>query len=154
MKWWKKVNNRKINRIVFIVISHYLYISSVDNFLSKKIKIIILFSICVCKRPLSEMTTDIENLPFSQLITTILYQNYPNPFNPTTKISFTLPKPEHITLDVYNTLGQKVATLLIIKMIIDSHDVQFDASNLPSGIYFYRVQAGEFSQVRKMVLMQ
>jgi hypothetical protein len=84
----------------------------------------------------------------------ILWQNYPNPFNPTTKITFTLPKSEHVTLNIYNTLGQKVATLLDTRMNAGSHDVQFDASTLPSGIYFYRMQAGEFSQVRKMVLLR
>jgi hypothetical protein len=83
-----------------------------------------------------------------------LSQNYPNPFNPSTKISFTLPKPEHVTFAVYNTLGQKVATLLNRKINAGSHDVQFEASTLPSGIYFYRMQAGEFSQVRKMVLLR
>jgi hypothetical protein len=90
-----------------------------------------------------------------------LNQNYPNPFNPTTKITFTLPKPEQVTLSVYNTLGQKVATLLDTKMNAGSHDVEFNASDLPSGIYFYRIQigdasgsTGEFSQVRKMVLLR
>jgi hypothetical protein len=83
-----------------------------------------------------------------------LLQNYPNPFNPSTKITFTLPKPEHSTLAVYNTLGQRVATLLNTKMTAGSHDVTFDASALPSGIYFYRIQAGEFSQVRKMMLLR
>jgi hypothetical protein len=84
----------------------------------------------------------------------ILEQNYPNPFNPSTRISFTLPISEHVTLDVYNTLGEKVATLLDKKMNAGSHNVQFDATYLPSGIYFYRIQGGEFSQVRKMVVVR
>jgi len=90
-----------------------------------------------------------------------LLQNYPNPFNPATKITFTLPKPEHVSLAIYNTIGQIVATLLNAKMNAGSHDVHFDASNLPSGIYFYRIQVGdapghtgEFSQVRKMILLR
>jgi hypothetical protein len=62
-----------------------------------------------------------------------------------------------VTIEVYNTLGQKVATLLEQKMNAGPHDVRFDASGLPSGIYFYRIQVGgtgEFSQVRKMVLLR
>jgi hypothetical protein len=95
-----------------------------------------------------------ENENWEIPVTYSVSQNYPNPFNPSTKITFTLPKPEHVALDIYNTLGQKVATLLDSKINAGSHDVQFDASNLPSGIYFYRIQAGEFSQVRKMVLLR
>jgi hypothetical protein len=83
-----------------------------------------------------------------------LLQNYPNPFNPNTKIKFTIVISGRVTLDIYNTLGQKVAILLDTKMNAGAHDVTFDASNLPSGIYFYRIQAGEFSQVKKMVLLR
>jgi hypothetical protein len=67
-----------------------------------------------------------------------LSQNHPNPFNPTTKITFTLPMPEQVSLTVYNTLGQKVATLLDTKMNAGFHDVTFDASTLPSDLP-YRV---------------
>jgi hypothetical protein len=98
--------------------------------------------------------TSIDENPHAVISGFQLHQNYPNPFNPTTKISFTIPKPEHFILNVYNTLGQKVATLLDQKMNAGSHDVTFDAPTLPSGIYFYRIQAGEFSQVRKMVLLR
>jgi hypothetical protein len=90
-----------------------------------------------------------------------LFQNYPNPFNPSTKITFTLPRPDFVTLEVYNTIGQKVATLLSTKMSSGSHDVEFNASSLPSGIYFYQIhvgdapwRTGEFSQVKKMVLLR
>ena len=83
-----------------------------------------------------------------------LHQNYPNPFNPSTKITFTLPKPGHAILEVYNTLGQKIRTLLNKKMPAGSYEVQFNARNLPSGIYFYRITAGEFQQVRKMVFLK
>jgi hypothetical protein len=109
------------------------------------------FNVPYCSSPASSLTDNsYRDLPISFE----LHQNYPNPFNPSTKIQFALPKPEHVTLDVYNTLGQKVETLLNSKMNAGSHDVEFDASALPSGIYFYRIQAGEFSQVRKMVLLR
>jgi len=83
-----------------------------------------------------------------------LLQNYPNPFNPVTTISFTLPNSDHVTLDVYNPLGQKIETLINKEMIKDNHQVKFDSKDLPSGIYFYRIDAGEFQQVRKMILLR
>ncbi len=83
-----------------------------------------------------------------------LYQNYPNPFNPQTQITFTLPKTDKVILEVYNTLGQKIESLLNRKMPAGSHEVQFKPQNLPSGIYFYRITAGEYQQVRKMVFLK
>ena len=81
-----------------------------------------------------------------------LSANYPNPFNPTTNIRFTLPEPTKVKLVVFNTLGQKVATLVDDYQQAGVHVVTFDASNLPSGIYFYKIQAGHYSAIRKMVL--
>jgi hypothetical protein len=85
-----------------------------------------------------------------------LAQNYPNPFNPSTKIEFTLSKPGHTTLNIYNVLGQKVATLLEMNMIKGKHQVDFDtrAYNLSSGVYFYQIRSNEFTQIKKMVLMK
>ncbi len=83
-----------------------------------------------------------------------LLQNYPNPFNPTTNIRFTLPETQNVKLDVYNMLGEKVTTLLDRKMEAGFHSVNFDASQLSNGIYIYRIQAGNFTQVKKMILMK
>ena len=83
-----------------------------------------------------------------------LSQNYPNPFNPSTKIKFTLPKKEFVTLEVFNTIGQKIETLLNQVMKTGQHEVEFDAQNLSSGIYYYRIEAGEFQDVKKMVLLR
>jgi len=83
-----------------------------------------------------------------------LHQNYPNPFNPSTSISFTLPKQEHATLAVYNPLGQKIETLINEPMVAGNHQVEFNAKNMPSGIYYYRIVAGEYQQVKKMVLIK
>jgi hypothetical protein len=83
-----------------------------------------------------------------------LQQNYPNPFNPSTKISFTLGKSGFTTLSVYNLLGQKVATVLAKDMAAGSHEVSFDASNLSSGIYFYRLESGKSLDVKKMMLLK
>jgi len=81
-----------------------------------------------------------------------LGQNYPNPFNPTTNINFDLPKAQFVNLTVYNVLGQKVATLVDENISAGTHTVQFDARNLASGIYVYRLQTDGFVKVRKMLL--
>jgi hypothetical protein len=83
-----------------------------------------------------------------------LDQNYPNPFNPATMIRFSLPTASVVTLNVYNTLGEKVTTLLNGAMESGYHQVSFDAANLPSGLYLYEIKAGEFSSIKKMILMK
>ena len=83
-----------------------------------------------------------------------LEQNYPNPFNPTTNIKFALPKTADVTLTIYNMLGQKVNTLINEKMTSGFHVVPFDASNLSSGMYIYRIQAGSFTSTKKMLLIK
>ena len=83
-----------------------------------------------------------------------LKQNYPNPFNPLTTIEFSIEKSAHVKLDILNVRGQKVATLVNKQMGAGSFNVTFDAKNLPSGVYFYRMTAGEFTSVKKMTLMK
>lgn len=83
-----------------------------------------------------------------------LNQNYPNPFNPTTNIEFALPESSHATLEVFDMLGQRVATLVDQTMSAGQHSVNFDASNLSSGIYIYRIQAGNSIQTRKLTLIK
>ncbi len=83
-----------------------------------------------------------------------LSQNYPNPFNPTTTISFALPKASQVSLTVFNILGQEVARLVDGPMAAGTHQVTFDASNVASGIYLYRIQTDGFTEQKKMVLMK
>ena len=90
-----------------------------------------------------------------EVVTTYsLGQNYPNPFNPSTSIIFTLPQSGKVTINVYNALGQKVATLVDGFQREGIHKIKFNANNLPSGVYFYRIKAGEFSKTMKMLLMK
>lgn len=83
-----------------------------------------------------------------------LAQNYPNPFNPSTSIEFSLAKTGNTKLEIYNALGQSVATLVNGKLAAGKHNVTWDARNVPSGLYFYKLESGAFSQTRKMVLLK
>jgi hypothetical protein len=83
-----------------------------------------------------------------------LYPNYPNPFNPVTTIPFTIPARQSATLTVYDNLGREVSILFNEVAEPGVHTVTFNTNNLPSGVYFYRLQAGECTQVRKLVLLK
>jgi len=83
-----------------------------------------------------------------------LNQNFPNPFNPSTQISFQLPSDSRMTLKVYDVLGREVATLIDGYQTAGVHQVQFNAQNLSSGIYFYRLSASGQDFVKKMLLLK
>jgi hypothetical protein len=83
-----------------------------------------------------------------------LEQNFPNPFNPTTKIQFSIPNAQFVTLKVYNVVGQEVATLANEQMEAGNYRAEFDASSLPSGTYIYRLTTPSFSSVKKMTLVK
>ncbi len=101
-----------------------------------------------------KVTSSITGTDGNRVSDFMLYANYPNPFNPSTQIRFDLPVSELVTIDVYNALGQTVATLVNANMPAGQHQVTFDATDLTSGVYYYRIQAGAFSQVRKMLLVR
>jgi hypothetical protein len=84
----------------------------------------------------------------------MLGQNYPNPFNPSTSIDFTLPKSEFVDLKVYDILGKEVSTIISKKLNQGNHTCSFDAGNLSSGIYYYQLTAGDYQEVRKMILVK
>jgi endo-1,4-beta-xylanase len=84
----------------------------------------------------------------------VLGQNYPNPFNPSTTIHYDIPKNVHVRISVYDVLGREVAMLVNQNQNAGRYSVVFEAGNLPSGAYFYRLQAGDFSSVKKLILMK
>lgn len=84
----------------------------------------------------------------------ILNQNFPNPFNPSTKIKFDLPKNEFVKITVFDMLGREIEKLVNEKQTAGLYEVTFDASKYPSGVYFYKLEAGDFSQVKKMILLK
>ncbi|HMQ68085.1 MAG TPA: T9SS type A sorting domain-containing protein [Ignavibacteria bacterium] len=83
-----------------------------------------------------------------------LSQNYPNPFNPTTKLEFGIPELGFVSLKIYNTAGREVAVLVNELKAAGYYTLNFNASNLPSGVYYYRIESGKFMQVKKMVLLK
>jgi hypothetical protein len=100
--------------------------------------------------PISEQAAEASTLP-SRLE---LIGNYPNPFNPSTTIRYGLPLRSHVSLAVYNALGQQVSVLQSGEQEAGYHDVKFDASALPSGVYFYRLQAGSYVETRRLLLLR
>ncbi len=100
-----------------------------------------------------EAATNTEE-EFSSPTSIYLAQNYPNPFNPNTQISYALPEASQVTLEVFNSLGQKVATLVDAQQSAGYHTASFDASQLSSGLYLYKLSTSGFSQTKKMLLVK
>jgi len=120
-----------------------------------------------CVRLLRQYAATLRSMSYDDIILTSVFgasptfpstvqllQNYPNPFNPSTTIRYALPQRSHVTLTVFNTLGQQVATLVNETQEPGYHDVRFDASGLASGVYFYRLQAGSFVKTMKCLLFR
>jgi len=84
----------------------------------------------------------------------LLSQNYPNPFNPATSIKYTLPEEQFVSVKIFNILGREVATLVSENKPAGNYEVNFDARNLSSGVYFYQLRAGNFLSTKKMILMK
>lgn len=88
------------------------------------------------------------------ILPTVNIENYPNPFNTETTISFNLPKSSNVKLIIYNSKGQIVKTLVDSYLNVGEHSIKFDASNLISGIYFYKIQTDDFSKIKKTILLK
>ena len=83
-----------------------------------------------------------------------LSQNYPNPFNPKTIIKYAVPETKHVTLKIYDAQGKEVCVLVDQKKIAGNYEVEYIADNLASGIYYYRLHAGNFSATKKFILLK
>jgi photosystem II stability/assembly factor-like uncharacterized protein len=101
------------------------------------------------KQP-SVIKKDYDPIPFQSSLS----QNHPNPFNPTTIIKYTLSKSIKVTIEVFNLLGQKIEALINKQMSVGSHEIEFTGKNLSSGVYLYRIEAGEFQEIKKMILLR
>jgi len=108
----------------------------------------------VWKRPLSEMVTVVEKLPHDLAIQFNLKQNYPNPFNPLTTITFSLPSKCFSSLSIYDVVGRKVTTLISEEMSAGNYSFQWNATNYSAGLYYYRLQAGHFTDTKKLLLVK
>lgn len=93
-------------------------------------------------------------IELSQPDSYLLNQNYPNPFNPSTIISWQLPESKFVTLKIYDVLGNEVASLINEEKPAGNFEVEFDSNGLPSGIYLYTIQAGNFTDSRKMIILK
>ncbi len=103
----------------------------------------------------SQLATEVMNLFQTEIPQSyFLAQNYPNPFNPNTTIEFALPKSAFVTLKIYNLLGEAVATLVAEQQAAGIHRFNWDARGLASGVYLYRLEAGDFVQAKKLILMR
>jgi len=83
-----------------------------------------------------------------------LEQNYPNPFNPSTIIRYSIPIQSKVNLTIYNSIGENIAEIIDLTQNAGSYEVEFDGSELSSGIYFYRLQVGSFIETKKMILLR
>jgi hypothetical protein len=108
----------------------------------------------VWRRPLSEMVTSVEHIAGRLPRMFELCQNYPNPLNPSTTIKYNLPKSAEVRLGVYDVLGREVSMLVNEKMDAGVHEVKFEASDLSSGLYFYRLSVGDFVQSKKLMILK
>jgi hypothetical protein len=104
----------------------------------------------LAKNNLAFLKTDNSGLPVSYSLS----QNYPNPFNPTTNIQYEIPKPGDVRLVIYDVTGREVRTLINERLEAGKYEVSFDGSALTSGVYFYMLQAVDFSETKRMILIK
>jgi FG-GAP repeat/Secretion system C-terminal sorting domain len=102
----------------------------------------------------SDFTTHIDDSRLLGYNSFILYQNYPNPFNPSTIINYSIPNQSNVILKVYNTLGSEIMTLVSKQQPQGYYKIEFNGSELTSGIYFYRLQSGKYAETKKMIILK
>jgi hypothetical protein len=105
-------------------------------------------------RPISEITSVEEEQVDEMPTEFLLSQNYPNPFNPNTVIGYQLPISGDVTLKIFDILGNEIAILINDYKLAGKYEIEFNAASLPSGVYFYRIQADSFVELKKMILIK
>ncbi|MFC2088910.1 T9SS type A sorting domain-containing protein [Calditrichota bacterium] len=105
-------------------------------------------------QPFDILATNINQFITNIPIKFALKQNYPNPFNPSTKIKYDLPKSSKVKIEVFNLIGQKIKTLLNKHTPAGSHEVEFNGTDISSGVYFYKIETEKFIDTKKMVLLR
>jgi hypothetical protein len=139
---WKHINNGfDINEITSVaLIDSTIYIGTWEE--------------GIWASPISSLLTDIKNEKYNKPIDFYLSQNYPNPFNPATTIEYEIPKQSNVKIDVFDALGRKIETLLNKEQTAGNYKMSFNGSKLSSGIYLYKLTAGSFVQIKKMILIK
>jgi len=166
--YWSYANNKQINSYTNVPSSDgqvvIIYFDDATINPSSNYDVFFAYALATTQDSVVTMLNEAET-KFNDFITPVekivnipadyeLYQNYPNPFNPSTNIKFSIPKSDFVTLNVYNLLGQKVATLVENELTAGTYNVKFDANNLNSGIYFYELRTNSYSVSRKMLLVK
>ena len=108
----------------------------------------------VYRRALAEVVTSVNHNASEVPMSIELAQNYPNPFNPSTNISFSVPFKSFVTLIVFDALGREVSSIVAEELLAGAYSRHWDAANVPSGVYFYRLQAGAYTETKKMLLLR
>lgn len=145
-----------LENISFANLSNNERIKILNNLIVYKLFEISILSDSHNNRPLDRMSyqkkskTTTNNLP----VVFKLYQNYPNPFNPISRIKYDIPKQSQVQIKIFDILGREVTTLINDLKEPGFHEISFDGSNYSSGVYFYRIEAGSFTEVKKMVLLK
>jgi hypothetical protein len=103
---------------------------------------------------LSDLIVDVDDENIQVVYNFLLKQNYPNPFNPSTKIKYSIPQTSNVVIKVFDVLGNKIETLVNEEKPAGTYEIIWFAEKLPSGVYFYQLQAGDFVETKKMVLMK
>ena len=125
------------------IYSNYWQVYDADNFSSWELGN---FDYISPLTPVENIENDINSFKVSQ--------NYPNPFNPSTKIRYSVPQSSNVMIKIFDILGNEIKTLVDEEKSVGTYEVEFDATGLPSGIYFYSLNAGNYIETKKMVLMK
>jgi hypothetical protein len=133
---------------------YFFYVDSIPHNLDFEFKLNIYSNGNLFWQGSNEVIVGLKTADFPVVKTYALYQNYPNPFNPITTIEFDIPKTSEVTLKIFDILGEEVATLVSDRLSAGSYSYEWDASQNASGVYIYRLKAGNYVETRKMILMK